>query len=321
MAKTINLVDNQCSENDEVCIIDDLSIPHDDVNAWARSKTSVEDEELIAKALEFVNKMSEIKNTRYAIQSVKYSKDNILYRIIKLAHPPFYIKKELMNYKALVLYFMRDFRGKIALKYNDFSNTAVVEPTTLKNDVFDNQDKLMIKTEMEALLHLINVDKEKIKAKDIYERILYDTVGFGEYIKSETHFHSKIASIGWIKGTLNKPDFIYTDSSLIAKDLQFDVCFIRKTGNGKASQKYMYHLVGLKRIKGNLYTIVSQFPIEKDREYSDESKNISRLHKIIQCNNHIYQREGVDEPLYSEELNSDDSAIINKLKNGFGSNM
>lgn len=112
MAKTINLIDSTCSDNNEVCVIDDLSIQNDDIKSWINSKSSIEDEELKTKALEFIKKMSEIKYTRYAIQSVKYSKDNILYRIIKLAQPPFYIKKELMNYKALVLYFMRDFRDK-----------------------------------------------------------------------------------------------------------------------------------------------------------------------------------------------------------------
>lgn len=319
MAKTINFVDEQCIDNNESCIIDALSIDNSSVNNWLDDQTSINDPELIAKALEFINKMSELKNTRVSIQNVKYSKDNILCRIIELSEPPFYIKKELMNYKALNLYFMRNFRDKIVLPINQFSDSSSMDTENLKIEVFNNQNSISIKTEMNALLHLINVDKEKIKAKDIYEKIIYDTVEFGEYIRNEKFFHSKVAAVGWIKNTLRDPDIIYSGSSIIAKKLKFDVCFIREAGAGTKKQKYMYHLVGLKRIRDNLYTIVSQFPLEKDRKYSNGADKISQLHELIQCNKPIYIKSGIDIPNYSEELNTEDSPEINRLKNGFGS--
>ena len=162
---------------------------------------------------------------------------------------------------------------------------------------------------------MINIDKKDAKEKQVLEQMIYDTLDYGKYVTNEHGFKAKVSSVPWIKQTLENPDFIYDEDSIIAKKLNFTLAFIRETGCGNSSEKYMYHLVGLKRIKGNHYTLISQFPIEKDRDFSKDGLKISQLHKYVQCDKPLYIRNNKEIPKFSESLVIDESAIVNRLKN------
>ena len=181
--------------------------------------------------------------------------------------------------------------------------------------------KITIKTEINNLFHLINIPNKHIRSKKIHERMIYDILEFGSYAENKQLFKSKIASLAWVKQTLLKPDFIYEKDTIIAKQLKFDLLFVRESGIGTKTKPYMYHLVGLKAIgkpQDKKYVIVSQFPIEKDRYYSSGDNKISSLHNYVQCNRPFFVREGVELPKYSSEKVRDESASVNRLMNKFG---
>ena len=269
------LLENKLGEIEESCEIEKLSISHKEIDEFLKTKQRYT--QLLELAKEYNKKLSEIKMTRGSIKETKYAKDNLLCKVIEESKPPFYLKYELFNYKALLLYFMRNFRD----------NTSV------------NIEKININiiTEIEQLFHLLNIPNKNrfIRKEKIHEKMIYDMLEFENYGNNLNHFKSKIASIGWVKETLKKPDFIYDKSANIAQNLEFDLLFIRKSGSGTKSKKYMYHLVALKNIGKNNFVIVSQFPIEKDRKRSRD-ENISILHKYVKCNEPIFKRENIELP-------------------------
>ena len=286
----------------EECLLDDLSVEHSSVQNFINAKKE-HDKELLDLAKEYQNKLAEIKRIRGSVKSIKYAKDNLLCRVIELCEPPFYLKHDMFNYKALILYFMRNFRDNTPVKITEIDF------------------KITVVTNIDNLFHLINIPNKHIRSEKIHERMIYDVLEFGDYSGKRQLFESKIASLAWVKQTLLKPDFIYEKDTIIAKQLNFDLLFVRESGAGTKSRPYMYHLVGLKAIgnpKYKKYVIVSQFPIEKDRYFSSGDKKVSSLHNYVQCNRPFFIREDVELPKYSNEKVKDESASVNRLMNKFG---
>ena len=286
----------------EECLLDDLSVEHSSVQNFINAKKE-HDKELLDLAKEYQKKLAEIKRTRGSVKSIKYAKDNLLCRVIELCEPPFYLKHDMFNYKALILYFMRNFRDNTVVKISEIDF------------------KITVVTNIANLFHLINIPNKHIRSENIHERMIYDVLEFGDYSGKRQLFESKIASLAWVKQTLLKPDFIYEKDTIIAKQLNFDLLFVRESGAGTKSRPYMYHLVGLKAIgnpKYKKYVIVSQFPIEKDRYFSSGDEKVSSLHNYVQCNRAFFIRDGVELPKYSNEKVKDESASVNRLMNKFG---
>ncbi len=314
MSITIQYTDEQNIENDETCDISDVSKSFHEIKQLITI-----DQNISPLAQELNQKLSEIKNTKKAIHCMKYSRDTLLLNVIEACIPPNSLQKRMFNYKSIVLYFMRNFTNNIKINSQDLIQTLSQESdaSEINEKIFKGNQNIIIATKTDTLLHLINIDKNAVREEKIYEQMIYDTLEFGDYSGKEELFKSKIASVGWIKDTIKKPDYIYHKDNIIAKHLKFDFAFIRETGTGASSQKYMYHLVGI-RLAGKSYTIVSQFPIEKDKSYSTPEKRISQLHNTVQCNKAIYTKAGKTIPLYSPEKVSDCGGPVNRLKNGFG---
>ncbi len=292
MSKKIKLYDSTETLLEE-CLLDDLSIQYGSVQNFINAKNNY-DKELLDLAKEYQDKLSEIRKTRNSIKSIKYAKDNLLCRVIELCEPPFYLKYDMFNYKAILLYFMRNFRD----------NTIVKIP--------EINFKITVVTKIDNLFHLINIPNKDnyIRKKRIHERIMYDILEFDNYGKYKDSFKSKIASIGWLKKTIEEPDFIYDKRVKLSPNLEFDFLFVRETGIGSKTQKYMYHVVALTDIKKGRFIIRSQFPLEKDRKRTKQCKeNISMLHKHVKCNKPIYKKNGIKFPK--------DGISINNLRNIF----
>jgi len=315
VSKQIKLYDKE-GNTLEHCQIDNFSLSYDEVDDFVKSKNSCDDE-LLLKAREYQERLLELAKTKASIAKNKYAKDNLLCRIIELSKPPFFIKESMLNYKVLVLYFLRHFKRNTILK----SSTLKSDSGVLSRELFKQQEKLMIYHDISSFFHLINIKKNLVESQNVYEKMIYDTLNFGDFGGDKRFFKTKVATLGWIKGTLSNPDYIYSKETIIAQQLKFDFAFVRQTGSGTKSQKFMYHLVGIKHLNtvGNLarYAIVSQFPIEIDREYSDENMKISRLHHYVQCTKPLYRREGKEIPVYSKTLVTNDSSAVNRLKNMF----
>jgi len=280
--------------------LDNLSIEHNSIQKFINSQKEHNDE-LVDLAKEYQNKLAEIKRTRGSINSIKYAKDNLLCKIIELCEPPFYLEYDMFNYKAILLYFMTNFRDNIVVSIPEIDF------------------EITVRAYINNLFHLIDIPNKYIRSEKIHERMIYDILEFGSYYTRNKYlFKSKIASFAWVKQTILKPDFIYKKDTLLAKNLKFDLLFVRECGAGTKSKPYMYHLVGLRKTDNKRYVIVSQFPIEKDRKYSTENNKISSLHNYVQCNRPFFRRDGVKLPKYSNEKVKDENASINRLRNKFG---
>jgi len=236
---------------------------------------------------EYNKKLLEIDNST-DISSLFYERDKLLCKVIEESTPPYYLKHHFFNYKAILLYFMRNFYGNIEIKSSDINAVKV------KEKLFKNQNKITIQTPINSLFHLINIPNKHIK--EYHEEIIYDRLEFKNHGDNNNHFESKIASIGWLKETLCNPDLIYDASAKKSKKIQFDFIFVRETGLGTESQKYMYHVVALRDIKYNRFSIISQFPLGKDRKRSKGQDKVSMLHTKVECSKPIFRREGIELP-------------------------
>ena len=281
---------------------------------------------MLTSNLGYNKKLEEIKNLRKEILSIKYSKDQLLNKLLEICEPPVYLSHKFFNYKALVLYFIRNYNSQaIKIQKQFLDNSADKNFTEYEEKIFQSQfDHIIIKTNLDSLLHLINIDKEKIRPHRIFEQMIYGTLEYGEHTGSEGMFQSKVESIAWVKNTLTNPHFIYGKDTNTSKKLDFDFAFIRETGLGTKSQPYMYHLVGLRqeynkhnRKNKNIYNIVSQFPIEKDKSIKivGDENITSQLSNYVLCNKPLYKQNDKKLPLSPRE--QEKSKEMEKLKKYF----
>lgn len=316
MSVNITYNDNVKGIN-EVHEITEFLENYEDIIDFLQTSNTLTHKDLINTIDKYINDLAALKNTKTLISNLKYTKDNLLCQVIENTNSPRYLKHSLFNYKALVLYFMRNYKNvqKLSFKNLDLNKDAKTDINKLKEIYFLNEEYISINTHLDTLLHLINIDKNDAKEKQVLEQMIYDTVDYGKYVTNEDGFKAKVSSVSWIKQTLENPDFIYDEDSIIAKHLNFTLAFIRETGSGNSSEKYMYHLVGLKRIKENHYTLISQFPIEKDKRFSKETLRISQLHNYVQCDKPTYIKKNKQIPKFSAVLVRDESAMVNRLNN------
>lgn len=226
------------------------------------------------------------------ISNLFYERDKKLCEIIEKCKPPYYIKYKLFNYRAILLYFIENFKNDMNIIIPEIDN------------------KINIITTTDNLFHLLNIpNKGKyLQRERIHAKIIYDQLEFRNYKGGKAeHFEHKIASIGWVKDTLEQPDFVYDKHVNISKNLKFDFLFVRESGKGTKSYPYMYHLVAIKkRDRRYNYVINSQFPIKKDDKYSFEERKISKLHDFVHCDRPIFHRKGKELPKSKNDLDGGD---------------
>jgi hypothetical protein len=239
---------------------------------------------------EYNKKLLEIDESK-TISNLFYERDTLLCKIIEECKPPYYIRHKLFNYRAILLYFIENFNNDISIYIPKFGK------------------KINIITTTDNLFHLLNIPNKKgyLQKERIHSQIIYDRLEFCNHGAYSHHFKPKIASIGWVKETLKEPDFIYDSHANISKKLNFDFLFVREVGKGTKTEPYMYHLVAIKKRHNSAsYVINSQFPIEKDKEYSFGENKVSRLHTFVNCDKTIFQKEGMLLPKSKNNLSVND---------------
>ena len=117
----------------------------------------------------------------------------------------------------------------------------------------------------------------KSKPKEFLDGVLYQCVllnSHEEYILD----YEKLEVLPWMHQTLSNPTYILSSSAINTEGTKFhaDLIFIRSIFN---SDKYNFHIVGLKNESGTNFTFKSQFAIRQDRH--NKIKKMFNLEKAI----------------------------------------
>jgi len=135
-----------------------------------------------------------------------------------------------------------------------------------------NNTKIILHLKLNNFAHLVgirsiltmpnNTISKKIP-KTFLDGILYQWILINNYEPYKIDIE-KLEVFSWMKQTLSNPTYILTEDAIRKENTKFkaDLIFIRQISN---SNKYAFHIVGLKYENSNIYTIVSQFAIKLNR--------------------------------------------------------
>lgn len=172
------------------------------------------------------------------------------------------------------------------LNINDISLMALLDyfqKKFVKKSFIINLDKYFISNKLEFntiniiskinnFPHLLGVNGirdnngevlSKIKPKEFLDGILYQWILINAHNNYKIDYE-KLEVLSWLGQTLSNPTYILSNEAINKNNTRFnaDLIFIRKVTH---SDKYAFHIIGLKQEKNENYTFVSQFPISKKR--------------------------------------------------------
>ena len=162
----------------------------------------------------------------------------------------------LLNHKNLTLMALLNF----------FLKRFVAKKFSINLDL----DTIYIVSKPQNFPHLIGIkslrDKDgniinKTKPREFLDGVLYQWVLMNNYTGFDIDFE-KLEVFSWMTQTLSNPTYILNKNAIKKKATKFnaDLVFIRKVFH---SDKYAFHIVGLKRENNNNFAFISQFAIKK----------------------------------------------------------
>lgn len=274
----------------------------DYVESVISKSSSLEDE---IKLLD--KKLDRFKDERKSINTLKIEKDKRIVKYIESIRIPKTLDIQLINYKALLFYFIETFaNGKyLTLGRNDYKNTKIdIEYKLERLDIlFDSKNNNAIKINVTILNfpHLIGYnddtfefDGEEIKEKstkiEFIRNILYESDLTHDYEKDGCDTN-KIEAFAWILRTLKKPTYILQGKSFFQNEdgtidetksairkkqfkLKADIIFV-------SFYSGIYHYVSLKKHINSLdneYYINSHHHMEKEAYEFRFDKNYTLYH-------------------------------------------
>mgnify|MGYP000748202639 CR=1 FL=1 len=197
------------------------------------------------------------------VNQQKYRNSVEIIKYIKSIKIPLLINRYNITLLSLLLYFQKIFTTKpFYININNF------------NIKYINFEKINIRSKINNFPHLIGISgvrnelgiiTSKEKPKKFIDGVIY------QYILMESHDNYKIdfeklEVFSWITQTLSNPTYILTKDAINTKNtkLSADFIFIRKVMH---SDKYAFHVIGLKHENTNNFAFISQFAISKKRYY------------------------------------------------------
>ena len=213
------------------------------------------------------------------INKQKYdSSKNTIKRIIATRSP------DLLKSSQITLLSLMDFFQKIYVS-KTFHLTLSKIPEHIKNKI--ESDSINIVSKINNFPHLIGIsslrdDSGKVisraKPQEFLDGVLYQWILLTKHTDFVLDFE-KMEVFPWIHQTLRSPTYILLENAINSKETKFhaDIIFIRKIHN---SDKYSFHLVGLKREKDNTFAFKSQFAISKQRYH--------RINKMFDLTKAVY---------------------------------
>jgi hypothetical protein len=192
-----------------------------------------------------------------------YIKDLNILRIIKLTKIPKLLDKNNLTLLALLNYFQKRFASKpFIINFHNLQKTFCNPPYNTINII----------SKLNNLPHLLGIsgqrDKNgkiisKVKPQEFLDGVLYQWILINAHENFNLDFE-KIEVFSWITQTLSNPSYILTKDAIRRTNTKFnsDLIFIRKI---LCSDKYAFHIVGLKNESYNNFAFISQFAISKNR--------------------------------------------------------
>jgi len=167
MAKEISYKNDNEPLKNETCEMSHFPENYDEAVTIINNATGLSHSDLISEIKLYNTKLTSLKNTRSIITGSKYAKDNLLFSVIKNTNAPKYLKHEIFNYKALVLYFMRSFKNskKILIKHLDNSKMSEMSLRDLNRKYFQNNDFININTHLDTYIQVISATFKKVRIK------------------------------------------------------------------------------------------------------------------------------------------------------------
>ncbi len=210
------------------------------------------------------------------INKTKYESSTEVIKYIEISKIPRNINKNQITLFTLLHYFQK--------KYV-FKNFVL----DLQHESFQEKipwDKMKIVNKLNNFPHLVGVKGErnsngqvvsKAKPRKFLDGVLYQWILI-ENLEDFILDFEKLETLPWIWQTLVMPTYILPKEAINKENTNFlaDLIFVKRVFD---SSKYSFHLVGLKNEGSNNFTIVSQFPISKERFHRIKSMfNISKAY-------------------------------------------
>lgn len=247
--------------------------------------------------------LNKFTTSRNNINTLKIKKDQLIIKYINDNIFPKDLNLKILNYKALLFYFIDHFTYKnTLLEYEDYDTSDNSSIYLKKQEIFknlffienniyecDGNNKLVKKTNkipkpikinvnISNFPHLIGYkDTDKTTKDEFIRNIMYESNLSYDY-ELDGCDKNKIRAFSWILDTLKNPNWIF-DSDAIRRSnskLKSDIIFVRKFKN-------THHYVSLEKHLGSI-----------DNEYyinSHHSMNESAFKRNFNDNNKIYYKK------------------------------
>jgi len=228
--------------------------------------------------LEKVSFFNEIDNLLISVNQCKYNNSKDILQYIKDLRSP----EKICMSKVTLLTLMHFFQ-KIYVTHTFRVNLNKIPDSSLQKLEWES---INIISKVNNFPHLVgisglrdNVGKvlSKVKPREFLDGVLY------QYILLNNHDdflldYEKLEVLPWIHQTLSSPTYILPSSAILKSGTKFhaDIIFVRKIFN---SDKYVFHIVGLKHEKDTNFAFTSQFAITRNRHY--RLKKMFNLEKAI----------------------------------------
>ena len=243
----------------------------DDNRIETVSKIIQNDNKIEDKIESLDKKLDEYASVRTDISSLKIEKYKFMIEYINKTYFPKELNLKLLNYKALLFYFIDNFTYKnTTLEYENFSKSYDKGIYLSNKDKFKNlfmiEEKnyscdnnillenisyvpkpIKINVNISNFPHLIGYkDNDKSTKDEFIRNIMYESNLSHDY-EADGCDKSKIKAFSWILDTLKKPHWVFDSKAIIRKNskLNSDIIFVRKF-------KTTYHYVSLEKHLGNI---------------------------------------------------------------------
>jgi hypothetical protein len=235
------------------------------------SKITKNNDKIENKIESLDKKLDEHASIRTTINSLKIEKDKFIIEYINKTYFPKELNLKLLNYKALLFYFIDNFTYKnTTLEYENFPKSDDKNIYLSKKDTFKNlfvieektyscnkdlllenisyiKKSIKINVNISNFPHLIGYkDNDKSTKDEFIRNIMYESNLSHDY-ETDGCDKTKIKAFSWILDTLKKPHWVFDSDAIIRKNskLNSDIIFVRKF-------KTTYHYVSLEKHLGNI---------------------------------------------------------------------